>query len=417
MPVFTVFARSRASAIFFPGKALDISFDTGGGKTRLVYRTEYRSGFDAPLPTDFCVEVNGEANGIDEAVQKFHQLALDAALIIAFVVNADLGHLEVELAFDSSPNLVEHAFLQTFIPDRPILHIPGRPIDPDAVNKFQALLVGHKERDRLQRAIVQYCEALRRWTAGNGLICLGHLYMGVDALTKAVLRDHLAKNGKTENDLLVEWDIDIKRLDGEVRLRFIFDGDKVCFQAAKQISDTFEHGYDDFAKLRQPAAQIVVKVARYLRRAIIMLAGASPELSEQLLTGTYGGARGPFTLVKKLRGTLVGTLDKLAQDGKPHPRFDWQSSVKRVILDENGIYGFDPEETMTGRFGDGTVLRDGSYEIWDNQLVDPKTVVEANAGVPVLPISVVRHAAEPEAPTSRGLVQRIADFFRQHLRL
>jgi hypothetical protein len=112
-------------------------------------------------------------------------------------------------------------------------------------------LAAHPERARLLRTTVQYVEALRSWSPGREITCLAHLYMGVEALTKAVVREHLRRTGGSEDQLLIDWQVDRKRLDSEIRRRLIFQGDEHCFSKARAVSDGFEHGFTDFSEMRK----------------------------------------------------------------------------------------------------------------------------------------------------------------------
>src|SRR5207249_11586218 len=137
---------------------------------------------------------------------------------------------------------------------------------------------------------------------GREITCLAHLYMGVEALTKAVLREHLRRTGGSEDQLLVDWQVERKRLDSEIRRRLIFQGDEHCFSKARAVSDGFEHGFPDFSEMRKPAYDVIVKTAEYLRRAIIELVGVEPAWVELALGPKYNTPRGPLNLVHYMRG-------------------------------------------------------------------------------------------------------------------
>src|SRR5262249_16442929 len=130
--------------------------------------------------------------------------------------------------FDVSPATNEHEFLQCFIPDAPLTVVPGRRIDVEIVGAFVQALAAHPERQRLQRATVQYVEALRSWHPGHEISCLAHLSMGVEALAQASLREHLRKSGRSEDEIAAEWKVDEtdklqrrKRIDVEARRRLV----------------------------------------------------------------------------------------------------------------------------------------------------------------------------------------------------
>lgn len=393
MPKYTLVAKSRASAIFYPGKGLYIEYvSLDGREVRCAFVTNYLDGYSAPLPQNLCVEARGEAENLPMASQRFYNAAQEICNLMAFAVNAHLGNLDVELVYDCSPELQEHEFVQSFVSDEPITSIPARSIEPELVQDFLRLVHGSAESKRVQTAIGQYCEALKKWNSGHGVICLVHLYMGIEALTKAMLREYLRKNEITEDRLISEWRIDKKQLDSEVRRRLIFGGDVLCFKIAREVSDSFEHGFGSFSEMQKPAAEIVFKTAGYLREAIFKLVEAPKSLVDVLLASPYSRPRGPILTVKKLKGTLVGPIDKLPKEGNAHPILFWKSRIKEVSLDENGQFVFKPEEKLTAHIGEGVVLKIERWEHWDRQLLDPQD--KKNHLTPSVKISVAEEGAD-----------------------
>ena len=181
MGFYVVSARSRASAILYPGQQLIIECNYADwGPLKVIFQTRYLDGgYDAPVPTDLWADIRGNAPDLASAVHAFVNTAAEIANIVVLGVNATLGKLELELALDASPGLNEHEFLQSFMPDLPLISVPGRSIDAEAIAALVAKVNGHPERRRVMRAIAQYTEALRSWVVGNEIPCLAHLYMGV----------------------------------------------------------------------------------------------------------------------------------------------------------------------------------------------------------------------------------------------
>lgn len=60
---FVVVARSRGSAIVYPGEEFSANIVAANGSQPLTFRfatTYVNKGFDAPLPVDFWVQVVGQ---------------------------------------------------------------------------------------------------------------------------------------------------------------------------------------------------------------------------------------------------------------------------------------------------------------------------------------------------------------------
>lgn len=106
------------------------------------------------------------------------------------------------------------------------------------------------------------------WRREDRLLALAHLFMAAEALTRAVLREHLRSTEKTEEALAAEWSVDGRKLEAAARKKLIFRNDATCHRAAKKASDAFEHGFDDLNVIRPMAESVIVKTARYIRRRL-----------------------------------------------------------------------------------------------------------------------------------------------------
>src|SRR5271166_165060 len=265
MGQYVMVARTRASALFYPGTSYEMNYKPVEGEPfHLTFGTE------VPVPKNFWVEARGPARNLNEAVEQFGNTSLLFATMIALTANADMGQLEPELVFDVTPGTSEHDFLQSFVPDPPIDAVPGRPIDVELVSAVVAALAGHEDQQRLCRAAVQYVEALRSWGPGREITCIAHLYMGVEAVTKAVLRAHVRRSERSLDELVADWNLRIsaranvgKEVEHEARRRLIFHGDLNCARKAREASDAFEHGYSDFGDIHKPAREVLVRTAAY----------------------------------------------------------------------------------------------------------------------------------------------------------
>jgi hypothetical protein len=208
--------------------------------------------------------------------------------------------------------------------------------------------------------------------------------MGVEALTKAVTREHIRSSGKTEEQLAVEWHVDdpdkLKRrkgIEAQARKRLIFRGDAECLKQARVVSDGFEHGFSDFSSMRKPAQNVIVKTAAYLREAILQTVGIEARLLERALGPKYSAPRGPLMIVRYIRGKLTGTAEHLAGAGQPYPSFHWHSGLENVEIGKDGLYGFTPKENLTANFGPDVHMSGLVYEAWDGSKILEQGAIDA----------------------------------------
>ena len=167
-----------------------------------MFRTTYvEKGYDEPVPQNLWIEITGNAPDISQAVAVFMGFAAQISSILAICANASMGELETELVFDINPENEQHEFVQVFVPEWPLSPVPGRRIDTEIIEAIGTALVAHDDLPRISRAIAQYSEALNFWRPGREVSCVAHLYMAVEALTPAILRQHMKKLGKTKDQL------------------------------------------------------------------------------------------------------------------------------------------------------------------------------------------------------------------------
>jgi hypothetical protein len=371
-----VVAKSSASAIFEPGAEVAMNFETRPGTFAVRFWTNYGGKFDIPVPLHFCAEGRGPAEGLDDAGKRFANAARAGSTILALVANADLGLLEAELIFDASPDRDQHEFLQIVLPEKPLRAIPNRRIEVEAVSAVGAALATHPELVRIRRAIAQYALALSLWQPGHEIQCLAHLYMGVEALTKARLRRHMEAHGLVkEDDLTEEWQIKRTQLDAEVRRRLIFLEDQQAYAKAKRVSDGLEHGFSEHDEMHAPAREVVVRTAQYLRQAILDMLNLERGMRERLLGPDFNDPRGPVALIRYLRGTLSGPATGLAMADQLYPLMQWRGGIKSVTRGEDGKYSFATDEGFTAKVGQGVTFTPATYEIWDGSSIKelPKT--------------------------------------------
>jgi hypothetical protein len=377
---YVVVAKCRASAILAVGAQIVVTCNLPDRPPFMVaIWTNYGGSFDISIPLELCAEVKGAAPSLKEAGELFANTARGINAVIAFAVNADTGVLEPELIFDASPDKDQHEYLQSFIANTPIQAIPNRRIDVGATQALIAAIGKHKEQERLRRVTSQYAQALNLWQPGHEIECLSHLYMGVEAATKLILREHVTRIRTTEEELAVTWGVPKKHLESEARRRLIFCEDTATYQTAKKISDGFEHGFGDYDTMRKPAQDVIVRCAGYLRGAIIRNLGLDRSVEEILLDAQYEEPRGPVLLVRYLRGTLIGKADQLAAPDQRYPIMDWRWQAKSVSVDAEGKFSIEPNSTVTPRLGEGVQFLPLSFEVWDGSKITTRASTVTSA--------------------------------------
>src|SRR5204863_9233306 len=105
------------------------------------------------------------------------------------------------LAYDATPELSEHEFMEVFLADQRGLPTEGRRIDPELLNGFIAALAPHSEWKRLTRALGHYELALRSWFLGGEALSLAHLFIAAENLTKSALRAECQRRALSEEVL------------------------------------------------------------------------------------------------------------------------------------------------------------------------------------------------------------------------
>jgi hypothetical protein len=191
-----------------------------------------------------------------------------------------------------------------------------------------------------------------------------HLWMGVEALTKAALRLEQRRLGVDQAGLLATWGIGITELDATVRKRLIFHGDEGTYAELRQLSDAVEHSFEKLAPLHPRAESVRAPAAAHLRQAILENSGIAADLLAVLTSPPYLTPRESFALSRYLRGRLVGEGDQLAADGQPYPFIHMESRLTGFDANEDGSYVVTPSDTFKAALGPGISLTDVSVEVW-----------------------------------------------------
>lgn len=374
---YVVVLRAPSAPLIEEDDFLRINLPTENGIGIITFRTRFNDiGIDSTLPGELWIDVRGPSFSMGEAVTLYGNAASGILSVIAFCTNAAIGDIEPELVYDNSPQKSKRDFLQNMLPDEmPILHVRRR-VNINVIKAVMRDIENHKEKDRIMRAVAQYNMALRNWRFGKETLATAHMYMGIEALVKAVTRASIESENSNEDVFARKLGIDIEKvkldpckhlsteLQAVVRKDIIFKRDYDTHRESKRASDGFEHGFLPFDEIRNHAVKVRDKTALYLREAIINLIGLDESSQKILLTSPFDEPMGHWPVVKYIRGQLVGDSEKLAAENRPYPIFTWKSKISSVDVNDEGEYIARFDDNFTAFFGDGIDFQRHSIEVW-----------------------------------------------------
>ncbi len=318
---------------------------------------------------------------------------------IAFSTNASAGELEVELAYDDTPGLARREFFQRFLPGGGDL-TPGRNVPVAATDSLIRTVLAHSDSGRLTRGIAQYHQALTHWLPGRETLAVEHLWLGVEAITKAAVRFLCEENEVDESGLARLWGIQ-GGLEPEVRLRFVFQNDTGCYTKAKKASDGFEHGFMTFPEIYSRAVEVRDQTASYLRSAILRISCLEEGVRLLLLSEPYDKPLPSWEHSRELRGHLIGSADTLAAEGEGYPTLKWTSRIKALSLNESGDYLMTMFEEAKPRLGRGISFQPETLELWAPPSAKPRLTHLVTKVVPSF-VNRLRGAARRALPWRGG---------------
>ena len=360
-PSFVVAMRGESGLSFGPDGVLSVQVGLERGRTLEV---SFRSRNVAPtgkglfIARDLWVDARGQADTLEDALQSFANIARVLLSIVSLAGNGPIGDVNIELGYESAPGLSRRSFFQQFLPEPSGRPAPTRlaPIE-DAKHLIYAV-ESSAEKERLVRAIAHYYHALQAWQVGNEVFAVSHLFIAVEALTKAVLRDLLAREGIREEDLLKRWNIQKKELDPEVRRRLLFQCNDAVYKSAKCASDGYEHSFLTPEAVRTPALQARDPTACYVREAILRLAAVPPDVYSRLTSPPFDK---PFALhsTAYVKGVIIGEGPRLAAEGQVYPILNWRH---RSGTSAEGK--FQSHDGLTVQLGSGLRFEPTRIEFW-----------------------------------------------------
>lgn len=362
-------ARARSGARLLPEHEFACNgVPTPEGPVRVVVRTRWEdAGLEHPVPRELWIDVRGQATSLDAAVEAFGGVARLFGLFVGFVGNVEVGLVQVHLAYDASPDLADHEFLEMFLPDRRGLVTEGRAVRPHLLRGFVDSVAGHAEWNRLTRALGHYELALRSWFFGGETIALAHLFIAAENLTKSVLRERCRELACTEQDLARTAGIDPDDparprwrplLHAWAREALVFGGDTLAHRLAREASDGLEHGFMDVGEVHRRARLITARTFELVRRTVLGLLPLQPQIRDEL---EAIWPRDVQSLRRIVRGVFTGVGD-LAAANEEYPRLNWSSRASGFERDEDRL-----SATFTDHFelvaAEGVACRVTGYEV------------------------------------------------------
>ncbi len=364
--IYLVVCRAQSDARFKEDEAMVISDDSPSlGPIGIGLKTHYADeGFDVRVPRQMYVEIAGKAAAIGEAINDFWNAAATITPIIALSSNAFVSDLEVEFAYDVTPELEEHEFFQSILPKPGGLLSRTRIINAKATGALIEAIKRHPRTDRVHRAVVYYRLALENWRPGRELFCVHYLWAGIEAITPVTRNRHSETTGISAEELTRAWGVEDDKLDAAVREKLIFQGDNDCYSKARRARVGFVHAIKAFDEIRQDAIEIRNKTAKYLRNAIFNLFELEHPHLDTLQSHPYDSPMNHFPNTMYLRGILKGRPENFAHEGHPYPWFDADIKIKSFSKPDGGDYKMTVKPTFTAVIGEDVVFYGKSYEVY-----------------------------------------------------
>jgi hypothetical protein len=333
--------RAPSAALLLPDEGFELSLIDPPSRVRV--RSQWRDqGLEHPVPGELWVEVGGEGSSVDEAVRRHAPLARGVAATLAFVANAAVDPLEVELAYDTTADRTEREYLQVFVRDASPIPRGGRVVPAGRLQPCFDAILALGPTPRLQRTFFQYDLALRNWQLGGEYQTLDHLWIAAENIVDLLLGQRVGDNDRKEFARALGITVERKRPgDPNPRWRqalrswalreLVFEGDRSAYDAARTATDGYEHGFLDLNDVQRQAMAATSDVFCHVRRSIADVLSLTGEYRDWLLS------RSPIDVAstrKVMRGVLLGEVadpTRLAAPGQEYPILRWRTRVSRFV--------------------------------------------------------------------------------------
>ena len=359
--------RGTSAVIFLPGNHLRANhFPSTIGPVDLTYTSRWiNKNANVTTPGHLWIEAKGSGSRLSDVLAPFANAGYALLPVMSLCANTAIGDPELEIGYDSSPNINERDYFQQYVPpESEIAHFTREINVKETVALFDALN-SNEEAERIRRAANQYRLALNSWRLGQEALSLAHLWMALEALTKSRIRLECKKRHiSTQEELAVSLGVAVKRLDPTVRRVLILKGDNECYKKAKSASDGFEHGFLGFDKIQSLAQDTRYRMAKYIRTEVFYQLGINQEAYDVLTNDPYDKPLGYWPIVKCVRGKLVGENPELAAVGNAYPFLRWKPVIDKCEVKENEEVSIVFSDKFTAEFGEGIGIKSVKYEAW-----------------------------------------------------
>ena len=363
---FTVVMRGPSAVIFRPNETLGGEFPSAVGPVNIVYTSRWiQKDESVTIPGHLWIEVSGKGTNLEDILVPFANAGLALLPLLSLSANAAIGHPDIELGFDCSPEVSERDYFHNYVPpESEVVHFARQINVKETVAVLDALYL-NTNAERIRRAANQYRVALDSWRLGQEALSLAHLWMALEALTKARIRHECTKRGiSTEQELSDSLGIDLAQLDATVRRDLILKGDEECYRKSKKASDGFEHGFLGYDKIHDLARDTRHRMTQYIRGEVFDQLRLGEDTLGVLTSDPFDKPMGYWPVVKYVRGKLLGDNRELAAEGNAYPFLRWKPSVKKCEVTEDGKVNIQFSENFTAELGEGIVFKPTSYEAW-----------------------------------------------------
>jgi hypothetical protein len=359
--------RGAAALVFRENENLRMQkFPTAVGPVDLTYATRWLDRKEnVRIPGHLWIEVVGSGDALEDVLVPYANAGIALLPALSLASNASIGEPDIELGFESTPGINRRDYFQCYLPpESGVIHV-GRHVDLRAVTAFLDTLAKHPDSERLLRAANQYRLALDSWRLGRESLSLAHLWMALEALTKAKIRQACSTAGlNSEGELARHLGVALKELDATVRKVLLLQDDEECYKKSKAASDGFEHGFLGYQMIRDYAKGIRHRMAAYVRQAVLELSGVAKPVLDTLMSEPLDKPLGNWPLAKYLRGHLLGDSPALALKGNSYPFVRWNPVITSCALDAAGKLNIQLSENLTPELGDGISFQPQSIEVW-----------------------------------------------------
>jgi hypothetical protein len=364
---FTVVMRGSSAVVFRQNENLPVErFPSALGPVNIIYTSRWiKKNETVTVPGQLWIEIRGQGNNLEESLVPFANAGLALLPMLALSANAAIGEPEVEVAFDSSRNVTERDFFQNYIPpESDVVHF-ARLVDVKSTVALLNTINRHPEANRLYRAANQYQLALNSWKHGRETLSLAHLWMALEALTKARIRFEYRERGlSSEVELANTLGVELSHLDSTIRRDLILNGDEECYSKSKRASDGFEHGFLGYDRIRELSKDVRHRMAKYIRNEIFKLSRLESEPLTVLTSDPYDKPMGYWPVIKYVRGRLLGACPELAAKGNAYPFLRWKPVINRCEVTKDGKINIQFSENLTAEIGEAISFQPISYEAW-----------------------------------------------------